>query len=120
AALNPRRQYAVAAMIIVMKADVAAGSAEVAEVVRVAQSYPDVRTEVREIRGAGRSVTEIYLLGTTAQIPTEVFEQHQAVERAIRIREKYRAIGRHGSADPIGFEYNGVHFGQDTFHVFPG
>lgn len=107
-------------MIIVMKADVAASSPEVAEVVRVAEAYPDVRTEVREIRGANRIVTEVYLLGTTGQIPTEIFDQHQAVERAIRIREKYRAIGRHGTAEPIGFEYNGVHFGQDSFHVFPG
>jgi len=108
-------------MIIVMKADVASDSPDVEQVVRIAEAYPDVRTEVRAITGTTRAVTEVYLLGTTSAIPTEVFQQLPGVERAIRIRERYRAIGRHqGGADPIGFDYNGVHFSQDSFHVFAG
>ncbi len=108
-------------MIIVMKADVAADSPDVEQVVRIAEAYPDVKTEVRAITGTARAVTEVYLLGTTSAIPTEVFQQLPGVERAVRIRERYRAIGRHeGGADPIGFDYNGVHFGQDSFHVFAG
>jgi 3-deoxy-7-phosphoheptulonate synthase len=108
-------------MIIVMKADVAPDSSDVAQVVKVAEAYPGVQTEVRQIRGANRQVTEVYLLGTTGQIPTELFEQFAGVEKAIRIRERYRAIGRHeGRADAIGFDYQGVHFGQDSFHIFPG
>ena len=39
----------------------------------------------------------------------------------IRIRERYRTIGRHeGQAEAVGFEYNGIHFSQDSFHLFPG
>jgi len=108
-------------MIIVMKADVLPGSPEVEQVVRTAERYPNVHAEVRTIQGATRTLTEIYLLGSTAQIPLEPFEEFDAVEKCIRIRERYRSIGRHeGQAVEVGFEYNGVRFSQDTFHVFPG
>ncbi|MDX2171161.1 MAG: 3-deoxy-7-phosphoheptulonate synthase [Deltaproteobacteria bacterium] len=107
-------------MIIVMKADILPGSPEVAEVVALAERYPNVHAEVRKIQGATRVLTEIYLLGSTAQIPLEPFEEFQAVEKAIRIRERYRSIGRHDGAEAFGFEYQGIHFSQETFHVFPG
>ncbi len=108
-------------MIIVMKADVLPESPEVEQVVRAAAKFPDVSAEVRKIQGATRVLTEIYLLGSTAQIPLEPFEEFDAVEKVIRIRERYRSIGRHeGQAVEVGFEYNGIRFGQDTFHVFPG
>lgn len=108
-------------MIIVMKADAKAESAEVQQVVRMAERYPDVRVEVRKIQGATRSLTEIYLLGSTATIPIEPFQEFPTVEKAIRIRERYRSIGRHeGQSDEVGFEYRGIEFSQETFHVFPG
>ena len=108
-------------MIIVMKADILPESAEVQQVIRMVERYPDVQTEVRKIQGATRVLTEIYLLGSTSTIPQEPFEEFSAVEKVIRIRERYRSIGRHeGQAEAIGFEYNGIHFGQDSFHVFPG
>ncbi len=108
-------------MIIVMKADVLPDSEEVARVVRLAERFPGVSTEVRNIQGATRVLTEIYLLGPTAQISQEPFEEFPAVEKVIRIRERYRAIGRHeGQAEAFGFEYNGIHFSQDSFHLFPG
>jgi 3-deoxy-7-phosphoheptulonate synthase len=108
-------------MIIVMKSEVLPDSPEVQEVIRTAARYPDVQAEVRKIQGTTRVLTEIYLLGSTTQIPLEPFEEIAAVEKVIRIRERYRSIGRHeGQAEAVGFEYNGLHFGQDTFHVFPG
>lgn len=108
-------------MIIVMKADILPESPEVAQVVETAKRYPDVHSEVRKIQGATRVLTEVYLLGSTTSVPTEPFEEFPAVERVIRIRERYRAIGRHeGQAEAFGFTYNGVRFSQDDFHVFPG
>ncbi|MBK8012310.1 MAG: 3-deoxy-7-phosphoheptulonate synthase [Deltaproteobacteria bacterium] len=108
-------------MIIVMKLDLTATSLEVAEVVRIAERYPGVTTQVRQIQGTSRAVTEVYLLGSTAGVPSELFEQFPGVERVIRIRERYRAIGKHdGQASAIGFEYNGLTFSQDTFHLFAG
>ncbi len=108
-------------MIIVMKADILPESPEVAQVIRMAERYPDVRAEARKIQGATRVLTEVYLLGSTSTIPQEPFEEFPAVEKVIRIRERYRSIGRHeGQAEAIGFEYNGVRFSQDDFHLFPG
>ncbi len=108
-------------MIIVMKADIQPESDEVAAVVRLAERYPNVQAEVRKIQGATRVLTEVYLLGSTTTIPVEPFDDMEAVEKVIRIREKYRAIGRHeGQAEALGFEYNGIEFTQDTFHIFAG
>jgi 3-deoxy-7-phosphoheptulonate synthase len=108
-------------MIIVMKADILPESPEVAQVIRMAERYPDVHAVAREIQGATRVLTEIYLLGSTSTIPQEPFEEFQAVEKVIRIRERYRSIGRHeGQAEAIGFEYNGVRFSQDELLIFPG
>jgi 3-deoxy-7-phosphoheptulonate synthase len=108
-------------MIIVMKADVLPESEEVRQVVEAAERYPNVHAEVRKIQGATRVLTEVYLLGSTTSVPTEPFDEFPAVEKVIRIRERYRAIGRHeGQAEAFGFEYNGVCFSQDDFHIFPG
>ena len=108
-------------MIIVMKADVRPDSPDVAQVVRLAESYPGVRTQMHRIVGATRSVVEIYLIGPTGVLPTEPFEEIAGVEKVVRVTEKFRTIGRHdGGLDAVGFTYNGVHLSQDTFHVFPG
>jgi 3-deoxy-7-phosphoheptulonate synthase len=108
-------------MIIVMKADILPESPEVAQVIRMAERFPDVTAVAREIQGATRVLTEVYLLGSTAALPLEPFEEFPAVEKVIRIRERYRSIGRHaGQAEALGFEYNGVRFSQDTFHIFAG
>ncbi len=104
-----------------MKADVSPDSAEVQRIVELAESFPGVSTEFHQIRGTTRSLTELYLLGSTGVIPTAPFEEFQCVEKVVRITEKFRAIGRHGTdLEAVGFEYNGVQMSQDTLHLFPG
>jgi 3-deoxy-7-phosphoheptulonate synthase len=108
-------------MIIVLKADVEVAHPEVRRLIELAESFPDVRTEVHRIQGATRSLTEIYLLGHTGVIDTQPFQEFACVEKVVRITEKFRSIGRHGGGlDAVGFEYNGIHISQDTFHPFPG
>lgn len=108
-------------MILVLKADVEADDPEVRRLIELAESYPDVQTQLHRIQGATRSVTEVYLIGHTGVIPTEPFEEFACVEKVVRVTERFRAIGRHaGGLDAVGFEYNGVRISQDTFHVFPG
>jgi len=108
-------------MIILMKPNLLPESPEVAQVVRMAESYPDIRTEVRKIQGTTRVLTEVYLLGPTAGVPEGPFNEFPGVEKVIRVREKYRAIARHeGQVPAVGFEYNGVRFSQDDFHIFAG
>jgi 3-deoxy-7-phosphoheptulonate synthase len=108
-------------MIIVMKADILPDSPAVAEVVHAAERYANVTTEVRVIQGTTRALTEIYLLGSTGTVPEAPFEEFSAVEKVIRIRERYRSIGRHeGQAEAFGFEFNGLRFSQESFHIFAG
>jgi 3-deoxy-7-phosphoheptulonate synthase len=108
-------------MIIVLKADTDSGSEDVRRLIGLAEGYPEVQTEVHQIQGATRTLTEIYLLGSTGVIPTAPFEEFACVERVVRITEKFRAIGRHAEDhEAVGFTYNGVQITQDSFHVYPG
>jgi 3-deoxy-7-phosphoheptulonate synthase len=108
-------------MIIVLKADVSPDSPEVAQLIATAERHPGVSTRIHRIEGQTRALTEIYLLGSTAQVPTSIFEELDIVERVVRIKEKYKAIGRHyAKQEAVGFEYNGVKISQDTLHIFAG
>jgi 3-deoxy-7-phosphoheptulonate synthase len=108
-------------MIIVLKADVASNSPDLTRVVGLCESYPGVKTEVHRVQGAERSLTEIYLLGSTGVVPSAPFEEFECVEKVVRITQKFRAIGRHDPRqEAVGFEYNGVRISQDTLHVFAG
>lgn len=108
-------------MIIVMKADVAADSPDLRRVIALAESYPGISTQLHRIQGATRSVTEVYLLGPTGVVPSAPFEEFESVEKVVRVTQSFRAIGRHGGGlEAVGFQYNGVHISQDTFHVFAG
>jgi 3-deoxy-7-phosphoheptulonate synthase len=108
-------------VIIVLKPDIAPDSPELQRIVGLAQSYPGITTQLHRIQGATRSVTEVYLLGATGVVPTAPFEEFEFVEKVVRVTQSFRAIGRHdGGLESVGFEYNGVHMSQDTFHVFAG
>ena len=108
-------------MIIVMKADLAENAPQLRQVVSLAESYPGVRTEIRRIQGAQRSLTEVYLLGPTGVVPSAPFEEFESVEKVVRVTQTFRSIGRHdGGLEELGFEYNGVQLSQDTLQVFPG
>jgi len=108
-------------MIIVMKADLPPDSPELKQVLALAASFPGISTQVHRIQGATRSLTEVYLVGPTGVVPEAPFEEFECVEKVVRITQRFRAIGRHDSGlEAVGFEYNGVHISQDTFHVFAG
>ncbi|MCC6998719.1 MAG: 3-deoxy-7-phosphoheptulonate synthase [Deltaproteobacteria bacterium] len=107
-------------MIIVMKADVGEGSAEIPRIIERAHSFPGITTQVHRIQGQTRGLTEIYLLGATGVVPAEVFEEFESVEKVVRVTQKFRAIGRHDALEAASFEYRGVRIAQDTLHVFPG
>src|SRR5262249_29306407 len=85
-------------MIVVLKANVPAGSPDIARIVTLAESFPGIRTEVHRIEGTTRALTEIYLIGPTHAVPTTPFEEFEAVEKVVRITQRYRSIGRHDSA----------------------
>ena len=108
-------------MIIVMKADLPKDSAELRQIVQLAESFPGIKAQVHVIQGATRSLTEVHLHGSTGVIPTKPFEEFEGVEKVVRVTEKFRSIGRHeGQLESVGFEYNGVAITQDNLTLFPG
>lgn len=108
-------------MIIVMKPSIKPDGEEVKWVAQLANRQPGIKLDVQHIEGATRSLVEIHLLGETARLGVELFEALPGVERVIRVQQRYRAVGRHeGKAEAVGFDYNGLQFTQDTFHIFAG
>ncbi|MGH7819987.1 MAG: 3-deoxy-7-phosphoheptulonate synthase [Candidatus Binatia bacterium] len=108
-------------MIIICKPDVAERSPEVEQILRVASAQEGVTARIHTERGQIRSLIEVHLIGNTASIPTETFEDLPGVQQVVRVSDRYRLIGRHkGQIQSTGFEYNGVRFDQTTFHVFAG
>ena len=108
-------------MIIILKSDVDRESPDIQQVLDLAGRYPGVSSRVHVVEGSSRSLTEIYLIGSTAEVPTEPFQELDSVERAVRVSEKYRIIGRHkGQIESEGFTYQGVTFDQHTLQLLPG
>lgn len=108
-------------MIIVLKPDASPGPRERAALEAVAARFPDLELRFHRVKGALQDLHEVYVFGPTRQVPTEAFEELPFVQKVIRVSSKYRIIGRHdGQAPEVGFEYQGLTFSQDSFHVFAG
>jgi 3-deoxy-7-phosphoheptulonate synthase len=73
------------------------------------------------VQGEEQLLTEIYLIGRTAELDADEMTSFTAVERVVRISEEYRVIGRHMHDErDQSFVHNGVRFSQDTLNVFAG
>jgi len=108
-------------MIIIMKPDVDPSGPEIQKLLDYLSQFEDIQTRSSGIRGAHRVVNEIYLIGPTHHIPSEVIERMPGVEKVVRVSSKYRQIGRHGGqVDDVGFVYNTIEFSQQNFNCFIG
>ncbi len=108
-------------MLLILHPDSDKSSPEYLETIRHIEGLPEVTYKVHDIQGKQQKLTEIYLLGDTKKLISEEISALPAVERVIRIAEEYRILGRHQDENrTTGFEYNGVSFDQNSFHVFAG
>jgi len=108
-------------VIIIVKPEVRRGAPEIQQILDLAARYPGVAARLHVVEGSTRSLMEVYLIGSTEEVPLEPFQELDVVERVVRVSEKYRMIGRHkGQIDYEGFQYQGVTFDQETLHVAPG
>ena len=108
-------------MVILLKPEINRESPAIQQILDIAAKHPAVSSQVHVVEGSTRSLIEIYLIGSTQSVPTEPFEELEAVERVVRVSEKYRILGRHkGQIESEGFAYEGVTFDQNSFHVAPG
>ena len=108
-------------MLAILRPDIDENSAEYKRTWEALQQLPGVELSVRTIQGEEQKLTEIYLLGNTQAVELQQVEALPAVDRAIRISQAYRVLGRQGDdRRQTGFSYNGVEFSQDTLNIFPG
>jgi 3-deoxy-7-phosphoheptulonate synthase len=108
-------------MILILNSNVSEQAPEYRQLMSHLASLPGIQTRVHRERGAEQTLTEIYLIGNTLSLEIEDMQNLPCVERAVRVSEEYRILGRHkDDKRPTHFEYNGVRFGQDTLNVFAG
>ena len=108
-------------MILILNSNVGEHSPEYKQLLSQLASLPGIQTRVHVERGSEKTLTEIYLIGNTKALEIEDMQNLPCVERAVRVSEEYRILGRHKDDQrPTHFEYNGVRFGQDTLNVFAG
>lgn len=108
-------------MILILNANVTEQSQDYQQLLTHLATLPSIQTRVHVERGSEKTLTEIYLIGNTKALDIEDMQSLPGVERAVRVSEEYRILGRHKDDQrPTHFEYNGVRFGQDTLNVFAG
>ncbi len=108
-------------MILILTPNIDPGSAEYRQLMDHLANLPNVQTRLHRETGTQQTLTEIYLVGDTTQLNPEDMRSLPGVDRVVRVSEEYRILGRHKDDNrPTFFKYNGLHFGQDSLHVFAG
>jgi 3-deoxy-7-phosphoheptulonate synthase len=108
-------------MILILAPDADPKSADYLALQAHLAKLPGITSRVHQVRGAQQVLTEIYLLGDTKALSLEDMRQLPLVERAVRVSEEYRIIGRHRDSErSFAFSYNGVEFSQENLNVFAG
>lgn len=106
-------------MIVTLDPEAPPGAVET--VLRAAERFKGVTPKIHAFQGQTSNLTEVHLVGQTAQVPSDAFEGLPGVIKVVRVSRKYRLIGRHGHEAPsMAFECNGVRFGGDQVHIFAG
>jgi 3-deoxy-7-phosphoheptulonate synthase len=109
-------------MILVLEPNTSPDSTEWRILTGQLERLPNIQYRVHREVGTEVTLTEIYLIGNTGALTLEQMQVLPSVAKVVRVSEPYRVLGRHKQGDdrPSSFEYNGVHFGQDSVNVFAG
>ncbi len=108
-------------MILILAPNTDKNSAEYRKLMDYLSHLPNIQARVHQEVGTLQTLTEIYLVGDTLTLDEADMAALPCIERVVRVSEEYRVLGRHkGDNRSTSFEYNGLHFGQDTLHVFAG
>jgi 3-deoxy-7-phosphoheptulonate synthase len=108
-------------MIIILEPDLPDQDGVVAAIAAAAERYPGVRVTPYRFAGVRHTITEVHLVGSTAEVPADVFEALPGVRLVVRVSAKYRLIGRHHPThETVGFDYNGVRFDDGSLHLVAG
>ena len=109
-------------MILVLEPNTLPDSTEYKVLLGQLERLPGIQFRVHREVGTEVTLTELYLIGNTGALTVEQMQVLPCVAKVVRVSEAYRVLGRHKQGDdrPSSFDYNGVHFGQDSLHVFAG
>ena len=108
-------------MIVILRPDSPVSTAEGKAVMDYLSAKPGITPHSHSITGAGRTLTEIYLVGDVAGLDQAEIESLPGVEKVVRVSREYRVIGRHTEdVRASGFTYKDVRFDQQSLHVFAG
>ncbi len=108
-------------MILILKPNINSESREFKRIADHLQNFPKVEMRVNTVQGAEQVLTEVYLIGHTAELSLDEMRAFPGVEHAVRVSEEYRILGRHKDDNrSSSFTYNGVEFSQDNLNVFAG
>jgi len=108
-------------MILILSPDMKRSSAEFDQLMAHLTSLERITVRIHEELGTQQTLTELYLIGDTGRLDAAEIATLPGVDRVVRISTDYRILGRHrDETRPTSFEYNGVHFGQDSLNIFAG
>jgi 3-deoxy-7-phosphoheptulonate synthase len=109
-------------MILVLEPNTIPESRDYQGLISQLERLPNITYRVHREVGTEVTLTEIYLIGNTAPLTVEQMQVLPCVAKVVRVSEQYRVLGRHKQGDdrPSSFDYNGVHFGQDSLNIFAG
>lgn len=107
-------------MIIILEPNITQESKEFKDLMEYLKRFPHLQIKVMEHKGVTRSLIEVHLIGEDYMVSQEEIENLPGVEKAIKVTAKYRLLGRHGALTDFGFEYKGLQFSQESFHIFAG
>lgn len=108
-------------MILILKPNIDVDSREFKRIETHLSNYPKIEMRVHHVKGAEQTLTEVYLIGHTAELSLDEMRAFPGVEHVVRVSEEYRVLGRHkDDARGIGFTYQGIEFSQDNLNIFAG
>ena len=108
-------------MIIILHPDTNKNDAGYTKLIKYLDSLHRIQIKTHEVVGTEQILTELYLVGNTAEMDASEIDSFEVVDRVIRVSKEYRILGRHKDDNrPSHFEYNGVRFGQDNLNIFAG
>ncbi|HEV8591911.1 MAG TPA: hypothetical protein VGQ55_07390 [Pyrinomonadaceae bacterium] len=108
-------------MILILKPNIDTDSREFQRIESHLRNYPKIEMRVHSVQGAEQTLTEVYLIGHTAELSLDEMRSFPGVEQVVRVSEEYRILGRHkDDLRPSHFTYQGIEFSQDNLNVFAG
>lgn len=108
-------------MILILKPNISLESREYKRLEGHLNNLTNIEYRIHNVQGAEQTLTEIYLIGSTSALSLDEMRSFQAVDKAVRISQEYKVLGRHKEdTRQAGFSYNGVDFTQENLNIFAG